>query len=144
MRNVIRDQLWIGNSGDVNSLREFLNAGGRAFVHLAYEELAPAVPRELICCRFPLIDGEGNAPELLAAAVHCVRGLIGNSIPTLIACGGGMSRSPCIAAAALSLQRNQSLDESLAAIAGGGPMDVSATLWNDVVHVVNGMRSSES
>ncbi|MBN1589076.1 MAG: hypothetical protein JW888_06145 [Pirellulales bacterium] len=43
-----------------------------------------------------------------------------------------MSRSPAIAAAALSVVGDQSPDECLEQLTAGGPCDISPALWNDI------------
>src|SRR5690348_12165622 len=93
--------LWIGTARDARDIRGVLDAGIEAIVDLAImcEPVTP--PRELVYLRFPLLDGEGNPPWLLCAAVHAVEGLVRLGVPTLIACDGGMSRSVVIAAAAM-------------------------------------------
>src|SRR5205085_2308977 len=66
-------------------------------------EVPPPPPRELIYLRFPLLDGVGNRGELLFLAVSTVATLLKMHVPLLLICGGGVSRSPAVAAAALSL-----------------------------------------
>ncbi len=53
-------------------------------------------------------------------------------IPTLVYCGAGMSRSPAIVAAALSIVQGGSPDERLKGIVAGHPHDVSPHLWEVV------------
>jgi hypothetical protein len=45
--------------------------------------------RELVYCRFPLVDGAGNPPWLLRAAVETVAGFVRAGVPTLVFCGPG-------------------------------------------------------
>jgi len=110
-----------------------LDAGIEAVVDLAMlcEPVRP--PRELLYLRFPLVDGGGNPPWLICAAVHAVEGLVRLGVPTLVACDGGMSRSVVIAAAALwSRTPEVSPDEVLKRVTQGGPADVHPALWADV------------
>ena len=81
--------------------------------------------RELVYCRFPLVDGPGNPPWLLRAAVETVAGLLRDDVPTLVGCGAGLSRSPCIAGAAIARIRSCPADEGLAIALGSAPADVS-------------------
>lgn len=113
-------------------------SGVEAIVDLALNERPTVVGRELVACRFPLIDGEGNPAWLLRMAVEVVAGLIREGVPTLVCCGNGMSRSPAVAAAALAIVRGITPEEALAIVAASGPADVSPRLWRDVRAVITG------
>src|SRR5262245_15566735 len=102
MRRVASYSLWLGNVGDTRDLRKILDAGIAALVDLALEEPPAKITRELVYCRFPLVDGGGNSPWLLRAAVETTAGFVRSRTPTLVYCGAGMSRSLIIAAAALA------------------------------------------
>ena len=133
MRRIADHLLWVGNVGDVRDLGRIHAADIRVLVDLAMSE-RPAIPsRELVYCRFPLLDGSGNSPWVLRAAVAAVAGFLRASVPTLVFCGAGMSRSPAVAALALSQAFGQSAGECLDLIVGTGPMDVSAGLWRDLI-----------
>src|SRR5258708_1657799 len=82
--------------------------GLEAVVRRAGEDPPLQPPRELIYCRFPLLDGSGNRGELLSVAVRTVGTLLERKLPTLVCCGAGMSRSPAIAAAALAFLNEES------------------------------------
>lgn len=116
-------------------------AGVEAVVDLALNERPTLVGRELVACRFPLIDGEGNSDWLLRMAVEVVAGLIREKVPTLVCCGNGMSRSPAVAAAALAIVRGITPEKALAIVAAVGPADVSPGLWRDVRAVALSLRS---
>jgi hypothetical protein len=111
-------KLWIGSVGDLRDWRRLYDAGIRAVVHLAYEDLPPALPHDLVLCRFPLIDGDDNEPELMWAAVVCLTLLLEREFACLVCCHAGVSRSPAIAAAALSRLTHQSFEASLQEIYG--------------------------
>jgi protein-tyrosine phosphatase len=110
--------------------------GIRAVVELADSEPFATLPRELIRCRIPLTDGSGNPPWLVRFAVKSVAALLRAGVPTLVCCGGGMSRSVCIAAGGLALAEGRALGDALAAVAGSGPADVSAGLLVEVQAVL--------
>ncbi len=61
------------------------------------------VTRDLVYCRFPLVDGAGNDARILKMAVHTVAELLRKEVKTLVFCSAGMSRAPSIAAAALTV-----------------------------------------
>jgi len=132
MRRIAGYSLWVGHLGDARD-RERLEATGIvAVVDLALNVTPVTLPRELTHCRFPLIDGPGNPPWLLRAAVETVAGLLRGNVSTLVYCGAGMSRSPCIAGAAIARVRCCSLAEGLALVLESGRSDVSPGLWIDV------------
>lgn len=132
MRPVPGYPLWLGNVGDARDLPGVHSAGILAVVDLAGEERPLILTRDLVYCRFPLLDGPGNPPWMLRAAVEAVAGLLRSRTPTLVACGAGMSRTPVITAAAVARLRGCSLVEGLAVAASSGIADVSPGLWNEV------------
>jgi len=137
MREIIPSQLWLGNAMDVSDLRRIHDLGISAIVDLALEEPMPQLTREIIYCWFPIVDGSGNTPELLSAAIETTVSFIRKSVPTMVACSAGMSRSPAIVAAALALVHGESPDDSLQSMITGNPHDLSPPLWSDVKNVYN-------
>lgn len=136
MREVIPGLVWIGNARDARDVAGVLAHDISAVVHLAIEEPPYLFPRDIIYCRFPLLDGEGNSPSILRTAVQTVSMLIEAKVPTLVACSGGMSRSPAVAAVAIACAMNGSADEWLGRITTTGPHDVSPALWNDILSCI--------
>jgi protein-tyrosine phosphatase len=132
MRRVEGYKLWLGHAGDIVDPQTIVETGILAVVDLALEEPPAVLPRDLAYCRFPLIDGPGNSPRLIRAAVETVACFLRSSTPTLVYCGAGMSRSPCIAAAAIALVRTPAFDDALKLVSSSGPVDVSPGLWADV------------
>ena len=94
-------------------------------------------PRDLIACRFPLLDGVGNRPELLALAVRTVAGLLAAEVPTLVCCSAGMSRSLAVLAAVLAWVNHEPPQDCLKRIAAHHPSDVSPGLWKEVASLTN-------
>jgi hypothetical protein len=109
-----------------------LDAGIRAVVELADSEPLAALPRELVRCRFPLSDGGGNPMWLLRLAAESVAALLLSRVPTLVACGAGMSRSVCIAAAGMALAEQRTLAETMSEVVHSGPADISPGLLLEV------------
>jgi protein-tyrosine phosphatase len=132
VREIIPNLLWIGNAQDGRNVEAVLRLGIEAVIDLAIEEPPIVFPRETAYCRFPLIDGAGNPPALLQAAIDTTISFIQGSVPTLVTCNGGMSRSPAIVAAALVSIENISPETALERVARVGPHDVSTTFWADV------------
>src|SRR5262245_25357955 len=123
MRRVAGRSLWIGHAGDVRDARSVMAAGVEAVVELADSAALATLPRELVRCRFPLSDGGDNPPWLLRLAAGSVAALLRARVPTLVCCGGGMSRSVCVAAAGVALAESRPLDEALRVVAESGPTD---------------------
>jgi len=133
-------QIWIGHAGDGRDLRNLLDHGIHAVVQLAFEEPPVNLQREIIVERYPLLDGTANSPKLLRLAIHGVVALIQERVPVLICCGAGMSRSPAIVAAAISIIDGRELQECLKIITEHSPADISPGLWQDVVDLCGKMR----
>jgi protein-tyrosine phosphatase len=125
--------LWLGHAGDGRDFQTLLKLGIQAVVQLAVEEPPLHTPRELICCRFPLVDGPGNDPNLLAISISTLTMLLQGKVPTLVCCGAGMCRTPALAAAALSRAHARSPEECLDQIARQHPTDISPAFWNEVL-----------
>lgn len=112
-----------------------LGCGIAAVIDLAMEEPPIQFPRDIVYCRFPLIDGAGNQPTILRAAIETVASFMTSGTPTLVVCGAGMSRSPAIVAAALATGERITLADALARLTAGQPHDVSPGLLQDIAGV---------
>ena len=66
--------LWIGTARDARDIKGVLDAGIEAIVDLAMMNEPVTPTRELVYLRFPLVDGGGNPPWLICAAVLAVEG----------------------------------------------------------------------
>jgi protein-tyrosine phosphatase len=130
--------LWVGHAGDGGAFRQILDRSIRAIVQLASEEAPLRPPRELIYVRFPLLDGTGNDHNLLSLAINAVAILLKKGVPTLVCCGGGMSRSPAIAAAGLAVMGHAPLAECLRLVAAVHPTDMSPGLLSDIASALDG------
>jgi protein-tyrosine phosphatase len=135
MNQIANYPLWIGHAGDGCDYQRLLGLGIRAVVQLAVEEPPLRPPRELLYLRFPLNDGVENPTDLLTLAVSSLASLIALSVPTLACCGAGMSRSPAVAAFALSLFMGEPPEEVLKRIVSGRPGDVSPGLWSELSRI---------
>ncbi len=136
MREILSDLLWLSNAIDAREVSRVLQSGIEAVVDVAIEEKPATFPRDILYCRIPINDGEGNRPEFLRAAVGLVEQLIAAKCRTLICCGAGMSRSPAIAAMAMARLRGESPEKALMEIAASGPHDVSPILWGELCRAV--------
>ncbi len=132
MRKLPEYPLWIGHVGDARDVSRLLETGISAVVDLALNEPPLTLPRELVYCRFPLIDGAGNPRWILRAAIETVALLLRTGTPALVCCGAGISRSPAIAAAAIAVVRECSPADGLAIAVRSGTADISPALWAEI------------
>jgi hypothetical protein len=140
MRQIAGYQLWLGHVGDARDLRTILDRGIVVMIDLAVNEPPATVNHEMTYCRFPIVDGDGNPDWLLRTAIETTAGLIRDDTPTLVFCSAGMSRSPAIAAAAISVAEVRPPHECLEMVAQSGAHDVLPGLWRDVCRVVEGVK----
>lgn len=139
MLEIHPDLLWVGSRGDIREPRLLFKIGVEAVVDIAREEEPLALPRELIVCRFPLVDGEGNDSSMLMQAVQITVDLLVNGRPTLVACSAGRSRSPTIAAFALAAYLRQK-PESIVSQLSKETFTINGQLWRDVSTIFSQIR----
>ncbi|GAA4440563.1 VOC family protein [Bremerella cremea] len=132
MRTILPGKLWIANARQVRDIRNVLAEGVTAVVDLAMEEPPIAFPRDILYARFPLLDGSGNTLSVLNCSVLSLVELIQDERPTVVACSGGMSRSPIITAAALAQVNRISLESAIRQVTASGPHDLSPGLLSEV------------
>ena len=142
MREVIPNVLWIGNAHDARDVKGVLARGIGVVIDLAIEEPPIQFPRDIVYCRFPLLDGEGNSPALLQSAVYTTANFVNAKQPTLVACSGGMSRSPIIVSAVLAKIESLELSAAVERVTATGPCDFSPGLWNDVQKLLSQRKPS--
>ena len=142
MHEIVPGRLWITNAVEARDLTRVFNLGVEAIVDLAIQELPVPVTRELVYLRTPIVDGGGNDRWRLSLAIETVTQLLHRQIPTLVFCSAGMSRSPAVVAAALSLLENCRPEEVIQRIAAIVPHDVSPLLWRDVVSAADSLRQA--
>jgi protein-tyrosine phosphatase len=140
MNQIIPHLVWIGHAGETNNFRNLFDADIHAVVELAMEEPPAQPPREMIYCRFPLLDGSGNDSALLMLAIHTLSNLLERRVPTLVCCGAGLSRAPAVAAAALATVYQEAPEDCLKQLVQHHPSDVSAGLWNEIKGLLNAER----
>ncbi len=125
-------QLWIGSVADGRNAEALHNAGILAVIDLAASESPATLPRDLVYCRMPLVDGAGNPPWLLQEAVRLLTNLLTADVPTLVHCGAGLSRSPTIAAMAVSNLTGVTPEAAMQLVADSHRVDPSPAFWNEV------------
>ncbi|WP_165226970.1 protein-tyrosine phosphatase family protein [Aquisphaera insulae] len=144
MRRIAGYPLWLGHAGDARDVAGLHEAGLGAVVELAIDEPPASLPRDMIHARFPLIDGAGNPPWLLRAAVELVVLLLRADVPTLVCCGAGLSRTPAVAGVAIALVRGCSPEDGLAIVTRNGPADIAPGLWTELRSAIVGKAGEES
>lgn len=140
MNQVLPYPLWIGHAGDERDFRRIFDAGIKAVVQLAVEVPPAEAPRELILCRFPLLDGTGNGADLLHLAISTLATMLKAHVPTLVCCNAGVSRAPAVAAAAMAMTFEEAPEACLQRIAAHHPSDVSPGFWKEVTGVLPSFR----
>jgi protein-tyrosine phosphatase len=138
MRQVPGHLLWLGHVGDARDVRAVLSAGILAVMDLAGNEPPIDYPRDIAYTRFPLVDGAGNPPWLVRSTVACLTEWLTDRIPSFVYCSAGLSRSPAVAAVALSRITGQSPADMLKLVTGTTAHDVSPGLWADMMAVWRG------
>lgn len=144
MRQIIPSVLWIGNAHDARDVKDVLARGIGVVIDLAIEEPPIPFPRDIVYCRFPLLDGEGNSPALLQSAIDTTANFVNAKQPTLVACSGGMSRSPIIVSAVLASIESHELNAAVERVTATGPCDFSPGLWNDVQKLFDQRKPSST
>jgi len=137
MRRIEPYSLWLGTVVDAWDLRGVLSHGIEAIVDLASNEAPIGITRDVIYYRFPIVDGGANSQATLRFAIDTVVSLLQADVPTLVFCSAGMSRTPAIAAAAISRVSGLAYPECLAQITAGHAHDVAPGL---IVDVQNALR----
>lgn len=136
MIEVETGSLWLGNASEARDLRGLFDAEIAAVVDVAWDEPPAQLPRELIYCRFRLVDSDGNSAAMLTVAVQTVVNLLSTGHRTLVACSAGMSRSPAVAAAALSIVRDKEPVRVLSQIGELRSLEVSPQLWGQLMAIL--------
>jgi hypothetical protein len=140
MRRIDPHALWIGHSGECHDVRLLRRSQIAAVVDLALNEPPAVLAHDMVYARFPLVDGVRNPRWLIAAAIDTTASLLTSRMPTLVACGAGMSRSPAVAAGAIALVTRRNPAECLREVIRGAPADISPALWDDVLSAISGRR----
>jgi protein-tyrosine phosphatase len=142
MREILPRKLWLGSVADAKNIETVMDAGIVAVVDLTHEEMPLSFPRSMVYCRFPILDGQQDARQILITAIETLAALLKKDIPTLVYCSAGMSRSPAVAAAALSILQGNMPDDNLRQVVCGHPHDISPRLWEEVREIVGALRAS--
>ncbi len=132
MREIQSGLLWTGNAREARDARGLFDRGIATVLDLAYEESPARLPRQLVYCRFPIVDGPGNDPALLRLALLTTVEVLNSGTPAIVACSAGMSRSPTIAICALAVHLDQPPETVLDAVNEKSSFELHGDLWTDV------------
>jgi hypothetical protein len=138
MRQVPGHPLWLGHVGDARDVRTVLSTGVLSVLDLAGNELPVEYPRDVAYARFPFVDGAGNPPWLIRSALATLTEWLTDRIPSFVYCSAGLSRSPAVAAVALSRITGKPPADMLKLVTGTTTHDVSPGLWADLMGVWRG------
>lgn len=141
MKEIHPPILWTGNAREARDVQNLFDAGISAVVDLAYEESPAQLPRQLVYCRFPTVDGAGNDPSLLKLALSTTVELLRSGTPAMVACSAGMSRSPTVAVCALAVHLGRSSESVLAMINETVSLELHGDLWTDVCAIARDLQS---
>jgi hypothetical protein len=137
IRNVLPDLLWIGNCADGRDIDGLRSLGIEAVVDLAAEEPSAKLARDFFYFRIPLVDGGDNSDKVIRLAVETARLSVQATLRTMICCSAGLSRSPLVAAAIVSLARGDSIESALREIGHLGPLDPSSQLLSHLKRILS-------
>lgn len=143
MQAVLGEIVFVGNAIEARDIRLLYANQVAAVLDLAANEAPACLGRDHIYVRVPILDGEGNGDRELELAILTLVQLIRSGVKTLVACSAGMSRSPSIAAAAMALATNRTLDDCIASVTSHGPSDLSPALWNQVRKVYRNLAQKQ-
>ena len=118
MASEITPQIFIGNAEDA---RRAINSDFDSTLNLAIDldiqdNLDEVVIRRLKRHKVGLVDGPGNPPLRMVAALLLLHTIVESGITVLVHCQAGMSRSVMVVAAYLDMVGVSNLDDSLAKI----------------------------
>ena len=141
IRDAYRGLLFIGDAISARDLKQIYDHSFRAVIDLAANEPPAVLGRDIIYCRFPMSDDGSNELAVISTAIVCLKSFLDSEFRTLVACSAGMSRSPLIGAAAISLLTEDSLRECLLHSAADAPHDVSPSLFACVERVCETLKA---
>ena len=142
MREVLVDRLWTANAREARDTQLLFSLDISAVVDLAYEEPLAQLPRQLVYCRFPIVDGPGNDLSLLRLALLTTVELIKTDARTVVACSAGMSRSPTIAICALAIHLRKRPEALLAEMNADSALELHGELWTTVSQIAVDLQAS--
>ena len=140
IRDVHANLLFVGNATDARDLRMIYDNRIQAVIDLAINETPAQLGREIVHCRFPINDGDGNPDAIIVLTMKTIAALVRAEIRTLVACSAGMSRAQTIEPATIALLTNRDPDECLPQIIANAPNDVSPILWTHIKRLSNDLR----
>lgn len=98
---LIRPNLWLGSKDPASDAGWLASNQIDVVINVAWETSDPPISG-IQFIKVPLIDGAGNAPSAVQAAVRIVGDWYDKQLNTLVHCMAGSSRSPYVVAKVLA------------------------------------------
>ena len=116
----VTERIAIGNRHDAENNNMLTENGITAVLNVAfdldisyYEDGVPAHRFEIEYHKAGMIDGPGNKPTTLAAAIYMLEQLLERHDKVFVHCHAGASRAPTTVSTYLAYAQNTSFDEAL-------------------------------
>lgn len=109
----ITDALYVGDLQDAGNPDRLRESSPTAVLKLSHSDPADPYPEDLSVREVPLIDGPQNDYEDFVAAVDTLLDLLMDDYVVFVHCAAGASRSVSVAAAALALRRETSVETAV-------------------------------
>lgn len=113
----ITETIAVGGLEDILDLKQLRTAGITGVLSIDWFP-ASSPSKELLWRKHVLVDGPGNSPSDLDAALSHVRFLVDNCPRVLVACREGLSRSPFLAACHIATLEHRKLADVINDILG--------------------------
>lgn len=139
MREVLANELWVGNAHDLRPWRAELSNQVAAVVDLAVNEPPAQPPRDFTYIRIPLVDSAENGAAAFRLALQTVVTLLREGVRTLVCCSAGLSRSPSISCGAAAVYFGEDPDRVLKEHFRELPHDIAPGLWERIKEEVANM-----
>ena len=133
--DLVGEHLFVGAVEDATDESSLESHGITTIVSLTHETPSPTTP-DLTICSVPLTDGPQNSREQFAKAVEETVAALAADGSVLVHCSAGASRSPTVAATALTLSQDMELEDTLQQVADNREeVDPHEALLRQAAHV---------
>jgi protein-tyrosine phosphatase len=109
----VSKNLFVGDLQDAGSPGQHHRHGIESVVRLTHEDPEDGYPKHVEVYRYPLLDGPQHDPDTFQEAVFKTVELLESGSRVLVHCSAGASRSPTVAAAALTHHQETGFGEAL-------------------------------
>jgi len=135
----VAPRLYVGTDDDAADAAALRERGVTTVVSLTHRTPEPT-PDGVAVVEAPMLDGPRNDRGAFAEAVSAVRTALDDGETVLVHCAAGASRSPAVAAAALALHEDRSLEDAFEQVAARrDAADPHPALVRQAVHVLDAL-----